>query len=55
MDVSTEDKIRTTLSVEYNDPNYGKVIPLENCGLAVLNLNYTNDFDNSKSLTDAAP
>ena len=38
MDVTTEDKIRSALHVEYTDGNYGKVIPLENCGLAVLNL-----------------
>lgn len=49
MDVSTEDSIRETLHIEKNDSNYGKVIPLENCGLAVLNLKYTDAFDNSDS------
>ena len=55
MNVNNRDSIITKLSLEatYNDsgnPNYAKLETLTNCGLAVLNLQYSNSFDNSDAM-----
>ena len=44
---------KLTLPSSYNtggDPNYARLETLTNCGLAVLNLKYSNQFDNSNAM-----